>query len=71
LAGERLGDRATLRLRLNQAIDRALESAALRDKLASIGVIVRPGPPEAFGKFLTDERRKFSEVVKASGATVD
>jgi tripartite-type tricarboxylate transporter receptor subunit TctC len=57
--------------RLNKAIDRALESAALRDKLANIGITVRPGPPEAFGKFLTDERRKFSQVVKASGATVD
>jgi tripartite-type tricarboxylate transporter receptor subunit TctC len=56
--------------RLNK-IDRALESAALRDKLANIGVTVRPGPPEAFGKFLADERRKFSQVVKASGATVD
>jgi tripartite-type tricarboxylate transporter receptor subunit TctC len=57
--------------RLNKAIDRALESATLRDKLASIGVTVRPGSPEAFGKFLTEERRKFSGVVKASGATVD
>ena len=57
--------------RLNAAIERALATPALREKLTGIGVSVQPGSPEDFGKFLAGERRKFADAVKASGATVD
>ena len=57
--------------RLNAAIERALATPALREKLTAIGVSVQPGSPEDFGKFLAGERRKFADAVKASGATVD
>ena len=57
--------------RLNAAIERALAAPALREKLAGIGVDVHPGSPEQFGKFLTEERSKFGEAVKVSGAKVD
>lgn len=39
--------------------------------LAGIGVSVRLGSAEDFGKFLSGERSKFADAVKASGATVD
>jgi tripartite-type tricarboxylate transporter receptor subunit TctC len=57
--------------RLNAAIERALATPALREQLAGIGVDVHPGSPEQFGKFLTEERSKFGEAVKVSGAKVD
>ncbi len=57
--------------RLNAAIERALASPALREKLAGIGVNTHPGTPEQFGQFLTDERSKYAEAVKASGAKID
>ncbi|HKT79767.1 MAG TPA: GntG family PLP-dependent aldolase [Vicinamibacterales bacterium] len=57
--------------RLNAAIERALATPALREKLANIGVDVHPGSPEQFGKFLAEERSKFGEAVKVSGAKVD
>jgi tripartite-type tricarboxylate transporter receptor subunit TctC len=57
--------------RLNGAIERALASPTLREKLAGIGVNEHPGTPEDFAKFLTSERSKFAEAVKVSGAKVD
>jgi len=56
---------------LNTAIARALATPALRDKLAGIGVSVQPGSPEEFGRFLAQERSKYADAVKVSGARVD
>lgn len=57
--------------RLNTEINRAVQTADMRASLAERGVDIRPGTPEQFGAFLTNERSKWARAVKASGATID
>lgn len=57
--------------RLNTAFVAALKSPALQTRLA--GLLAEPSPttPEQFGRFVQAELKKYEQVVKASGATVD
>lgn len=56
---------------MNAEINKVLDSAEVRANLAARGVYVRTGTPEAFNTFLNSERKKWAEVVKASGATAE
>ncbi len=58
-------------LTMNREINRVLDSPDVRANLAARGIYVHTGTPEAFGTFLNSERKKWSEVVKASGATAE
>ncbi|WP_315138755.1 tripartite tricarboxylate transporter substrate binding protein [Achromobacter marplatensis] len=59
--------------RLNQKINAALQQARLRRALLDLGAIPESmgGSVETFASVLHKERLKWSEIVKASGATVD
>ena len=58
-------------LTMNREINRVLDSPDVRANLAVRGIYVHTGTPEAFSTFLNSERKKWSEVVKASGATAE
>lgn len=59
--------------RLNQEINAGLQQASLRRALLDLGAIPKSlgGCVDTFAGVLREERLKWGEVVKASGATVD
>ena len=48
-----------------------LGSADVKAKFFEVGAVPAPMTPEAFATFVGEERKKWAEVVKASGAKVD
>ncbi|MEH3086691.1 MAG: tripartite tricarboxylate transporter substrate binding protein [Xylophilus ampelinus] len=56
---------------MNREINRVLASPGVKESLAARGIYAKPGTPEEFDAFLATERRKWSAVVKASGATAE
>jgi tripartite-type tricarboxylate transporter receptor subunit TctC len=57
--------------RLNSDVDRALQTAEVRDKIASEGAEVLGGTPAQFADLLKRELEKWSRVVRESGAKVE
>ena len=57
--------------RINQAMNAALASPTLRQRLAAQGADVVGGTPESFGNVIRADFAKWGKVVKASGARVD
>lgn len=57
--------------RINKAMNAALASPALRQRLAARGADGVGGTPEDFGKVIRADFAKWGKVVKASGARVD
>lgn len=53
--------------KLNKAVNDALSSADVKDKLTPQGAIVAGGSPEDFGKHLVSEKAKWADVIKAAG----
>lgn len=53
--------------KLNKAVNDALSSADVKDKLTPQGAIVAGGSPEDFGRHLVSEKAKWAEVIKAAG----
>ncbi len=56
---------------MNREINRVLEAPGVKANLAARGIYTKPGTPAEFAAFLTSERKKWSAVVKASGATAE
>ncbi|WP_265645778.1 Bug family tripartite tricarboxylate transporter substrate binding protein [Verminephrobacter aporrectodeae] len=56
---------------MNREINRMLNAPDVRANLATRGIYVRTGTPEAFVAFLNSERTKWAGVVRASGATAE
>jgi len=56
---------------LNQAINDALKRPDLVDKLRAIGAQPMPGSPEAFGRFVQEERARWIPVAKALGVKAE
>lgn len=56
---------------LNTEITRALQTPALKDRLAQLGAEVNTGSPEEFGAFLKTEFAKWGQAVRESGARVE
>ncbi len=56
---------------LNKAINEALKRPELVEKLRNIGAVPMPGSPEAFAKFIADERSKWIPVAKSLGVKAD
>ena len=56
---------------LNREVVGALESPALKGKLAAQGFTPRPMTPEGFRKFIQDETVKFAELIKANNITIE
>ncbi len=57
--------------RLNKAFTEALKSPETRARFAALLAEPVPTTPEQFDAFMTSERAKYQQVVKASGARVD
>ncbi len=57
--------------KLNREINAALKDAGLLKRYTDLGVEALGGSPEDFAKYLDDESRKWSEVVRFSGAKID
>jgi tripartite-type tricarboxylate transporter receptor subunit TctC len=57
--------------KLHDAINAGLQSAALQGPLAKLGAEIKVESAESFGTLLADEMRKWAEVIKSSGATID
>jgi tripartite-type tricarboxylate transporter receptor subunit TctC len=57
--------------RLNAAINKSLESTALKERLLSFGMEPMPNTPEAFVAFYKAETSKWGKIVKSSGAKPD
>ena len=57
--------------RLQQETAKALASSALKERLLSQGAIPGGMAPAEFGRFIAAEAKKWSAVVKTSGAKVD
>jgi len=57
--------------RVQQATAQALAAPALKERLLSQGAIPSGMTSAEFGKFIGAETKKWAQVVKASGATVD
>ena len=65
------GTPADIVSRIQQETTRALQSAALKERLLSQGAIPGGQTPAEFTKFIAAETTKWAQVVKASGAKVD
>ena len=57
--------------RLNGELNRVLNTAETKDRLAKLGTEVRGGTPESFGRWLGTEQAKWAKVVKESGVKFD
>ncbi len=57
--------------RLNEVAVKVISSPEVTTKIRSYGGDPRPGSPEEFGSFIRSEVQKWSNMVKATGATVD
>ena len=58
-------------MRLNSAINSALQAPALKEKLISQGLEPMPGTPQQFVDFYKAESAKWGKVAKTSGAKLD
>ena len=56
-------------VRLNEEINRALKLPDVAEKMTTFGMIVDPGPPEAFAKLLRSEHAKYAKLIRDIGFT--
>ena len=57
--------------RLNGELNRVLNTAETKERLAKLGTEVRGGTPDSFGKWLGTEQAKWAKVVRESGVKFD
>jgi len=57
--------------KLNAEINRALESASVRERFAAIGAEPASGTPEQFRELIRRENAKWADVIRRSGARID
>jgi len=57
--------------KIQQEVAKSLGTAAMKEKLVAQGAIPSGNTPAQFAKLIDDEHRKWSKVVKDSGAKVD
>ena len=57
--------------RIQQEVARALNSAAIKDKMLAQGAIPSGNTPAQFAALIDSEHKKWAQVVKVSGARVD
>jgi len=56
---------------LNKQINAALADTTIKQRLSDIGVVVRGGSPEDFGKFCSSETAKWRKVIRDAGIKPD
>ena len=57
--------------KLNGTISEGLSAPTLHDGLAKLGAEIKTDTPQQLGALLADETKKWSAVIKESGASVD
>ena len=57
--------------RIQQEVKKSLGTPAVKDKLLAQGAVPGGDTPQQFTDFINAEHRKWAQVVKASGATID
>ena len=57
--------------RLNQAVNEALKQSDIRQMIEGSGGIVAGGTPEAYGKFIAQERAKWGPIIKNARITLE
>ena len=57
--------------KLNKVINTGLADSKVKARLAELGATILPGSSAEFGKFLTDDTQKWSNVIKFSGTRPD
>ena len=57
--------------RLNTALNKSLQTAEMKGKLAAIGLDPRGGSPELLGEKMRAELRRWGEAIRTSGAVVE
>ena len=57
--------------RLNAEVNGLLQTPAIASRLADIALTVSPGTPAAFGELLAQERRQWSEAVRAANIRIE
>jgi tripartite-type tricarboxylate transporter receptor subunit TctC len=57
--------------RINAAVNEALRTPELRERMSAVGMEPAPNTPEQFDQFIRSEIAKWSEVVKTSGMKLD
>lgn len=57
--------------RLNAAVNEALKQPAIRQMIEGSGGLVVGGTPEAYGKFIAEERAKWGPVIKNANISLD
>jgi tripartite-type tricarboxylate transporter receptor subunit TctC len=65
------GTSAEIINRVQQETAKSFQSAAFKERLVAQGAIPGGQPPAEFAKFIAAETKKWAQVVKVSGATVD
>jgi tripartite-type tricarboxylate transporter receptor subunit TctC len=58
-------------MRLNAAINQAFADPQVRQHLAAAGLEPAGGTPEAFGKLIADEAKKWAPIIRRTGAKLD
>jgi tripartite-type tricarboxylate transporter receptor subunit TctC len=53
--------------RLNAEINAGLADPKIKRRLADLGVLVQPGTPADYAKFVAGETEKWGKVVRAAG----
>ncbi|WP_240933373.1 tripartite tricarboxylate transporter substrate binding protein [Diaphorobacter sp. HDW4B] len=56
---------------LNNALQKVLSRPEFLERMKGMGVIVKQGTPDSFGKFMKSETERWAPIVKASGAKID
>ena len=56
---------------LNLKLNELLKDPAVQSKMKALGLLPVGGTPEAFGAWANEQRRKWSRVVRESGAKID
>jgi tripartite-type tricarboxylate transporter receptor subunit TctC len=57
--------------RLNQALNKVLGTAEMRERLNKLGIVAQPGTPEAFGQEIVRDLEKNKAIVKAADIKLD
>jgi tripartite-type tricarboxylate transporter receptor subunit TctC len=53
--------------KLNTEIDAALADPTVKSRFTDLGLVLSPGSPEDFTKFIADETEKWAKVIKFAG----
>jgi tripartite-type tricarboxylate transporter receptor subunit TctC len=69
LAPARTPDAAVTRL--NAEVNALLETPAIVERLGTVALTAAPTTPGTFGEFLAQERRQWSEAVRAAGIRIE